>query len=196
MPKREISLALSISQPPKATTLLMDKHSSQSRRRTQMTREWIAVHGRRCNQSDKGSLQWPKWKKTSILVICALYSFFSNTALLGPSVYITLFAAELNVSPVAASQLISYPTLVYGIGTLVTVPMYMKFGRRPVMLGTLVIYFAALIGCSQSHTFNSLMACRIIQALSSGICEALPVQLVNDIFFRKFIVCQTPAPQR
>lgn len=120
-----------------------------------------------------------------ILVICSLYSFFSNTALLGPAVYITIFAEELHVSPVAASELVSYPTLVYGLGTLITVPMYMKFGRRPVMLGTLVVYFAALIGCSQCHTFSALMACRIIQALASGICEALPVQLVNDIFFRK-----------
>jgi predicted MFS family arabinose efflux permease len=120
-----------------------------------------------------------------ILVICSLYSFLSNTALLGPAVYITIFAETLQVSPVAASQLISYPTLVYGIGTLVTVPMYLKFGRRPILLGSIVIYLSSLIGCSQCTSFGALMACRIIQALSSGICEAIPVQLVNDIFFRK-----------
>lgn len=27
------------------------------------------------------------------------------------------------------------------------------------------------------------MAARIIHAFGSGVCEALPVQLVNDIFF-------------
>ena len=27
------------------------------------------------------------------------------------------------------------------------------------------------------------MACRIIQSFGAGVCEALPVQLVNDIFF-------------
>ena len=32
---------------------------------------------------------------------------------------------------------------------------------------------------------EALMICRIIQALSSGICEAIPVQLVNDVFFRE-----------
>jgi hypothetical protein len=61
--------------------------------------------------------------------------------------------------------------------------MYLKFGRRPVMLGSLVAFAAGLIGCSQCNTFGSLMACRIIQNLGSGVCEALPVQLVNDIFF-------------
>ena len=121
-----------------------------------------------------------------ILVICSLYSFLSNTALLGPAVYITIWSADLQVSPVKASQLISYPTLVYGIGTLVTVPMYLKFGRRPILLGSIVIYLASLIGCSQCSSFEALMACRIIQALSSGICEAIPVQLVNDIFFCEY----------
>jgi MFS family permease len=91
-------------------------------------------------------------------------------------VYITIFAKDLHVSPVIASQL---------IGTLVTVPMYLKFGRRPILLGSIVIYLASLVGCSQCTSFTALMACRIIQALSSGICEAIPVQLVNDIFFCK-----------
>jgi MFS family permease len=27
------------------------------------------------------------------------------------------------------------------------------------------------------------MACRVLHGFGSGVCEALPVQLVNDIFF-------------
>lgn len=27
------------------------------------------------------------------------------------------------------------------------------------------------------------MVCRVIQSFGAGVCEALPVQLVNDIFF-------------
>jgi predicted MFS family arabinose efflux permease len=166
----------------------MGKPFSRCLRKIPMTREWRDINHVPANpQSDSTSLQWPKWKKTMILVICSLYSFLSNTALLGPAVYITIFAEDLHVSPVKASQLISYPTLVYGMGTLVTVPMYLKFGRRPILLGSIVIYLASLIGCSQCTTFEALMTCRIIQALSSGICEAIPVQLVNDVFFRKSI---------
>lgn len=139
----------------------------------------------RTSISDTGatSLQWPKWKKLTILAICSLYSFLSNTALLGPSVYILIFAQELQISPTTASQLITYPNLVYGCGTLITVPMYLKFGRRPVMLGSMLIYLIGLIGCSQCTTYGALMACRLIHTCSSGVCEALPVQLVNDIFF-------------
>ncbi|KAI6829570.1 putative MFS transporter [Hortaea werneckii] len=128
-------------------------------------------------------LQWPKWKKNAILVVCSLYSFLSNTSLLGPSVYISLFAEQFGISHTKASGLISYPNICYGIGTLIMVPAYLKFGRRPVMLVSLVIYLVGLVGCSVSDSYGALMACRIIHTISSSVCEALPVQLVNDIFF-------------
>lgn len=51
------------------------------------------------------------------------------------------------------------------------------------MLFSLLCYCAGLIGCSQADSYGGLMAARIIHAFGSGVCEALPVQLVNDIFF-------------
>ena len=111
-----------------------------------------------------------------ILVICSLYSFLSNSALLGPAVYIEIFAQEFHISPTTASGLISYPNILYGVGTLVTVPMYLKFGRRPVILLSIAVYLAGLIGCSRSTSYGGLMAARIIHTFASGVCEALPVQ--------------------
>ena len=52
------------------------------------------------------------------------------------------------------------------------------------MLLSVLIYLLALIGASRSNSYGGLMAARIIHAFASGVCEALPVQLVNDIFFR------------
>ncbi|TKX18395.1 MFS transporter-like protein 172 [Elsinoe australis] len=128
-------------------------------------------------------LQWPAGKKLGILIVCSLYSFLGCSALLGPSVYIGLFAQEFNISPTVASGLVSYPNLVYGFGSLLLVPCYLKFGRRPVMIGSLLLYIAGLIGCSRSTSYGMLMAFRIISSFGSGVCEAIPVQLVNDIYF-------------
>lgn len=139
-----------------------------------------------------------------ILTACAVYSFLGNSALLGPSVYIAIFSEEFGVSPNTASRLISYANLSFGFGmypkvksvsrtsrsltvrlpgSLLLVPMYHKFGRRPIMLFSLICYCAGLIGASQATSYNGLMAARIIHGFGSGVCEALPVQLVNDIFF-------------
>ena len=83
-------------------------------------------------------LQWANYKKTMILVICALYSFLGNAALLGPSPYIAIYAKEFNVSLTKASNLISYSNLAYGFGSLILVPLYLKIGRRPVMLLSMI----------------------------------------------------------
>lgn len=56
-------------------------------------------------------LQWEAWKKTTILVVVSLYSFVSNTALLGPSTYIGIYAQEFGITPTKASGLISYPNV-------------------------------------------------------------------------------------
>ncbi|KAI0134011.1 major facilitator superfamily domain-containing protein [Xylariales sp. AK1849] len=128
-------------------------------------------------------LQWPSSKKTMILIISCTYSFLGNATLLGPSPYITLFSNEFGVSPATASGLMAYPNLAYGFGSMILVPLYLKIGRRPVMLGSMLCFIAGLVGSSQANSFNGLMVARVFAAFGSGICEAIPVQLVNDIFF-------------
>ncbi|KAH6675778.1 putative MFS transporter [Halenospora varia] len=128
-------------------------------------------------------LQWSNFKKTMILLICAAYSFLGNSALLGPSVYIGIYSKEFNISPTVASGLVSYPNLAFGFGSLILVPLYLKIGRRPVMLISMLLFLGGLIGASRATTFSGLMVARVFHGLGSGVCEALPVQLVNDIFF-------------
>ncbi|KAK4235084.1 major facilitator superfamily domain-containing protein [Achaetomium macrosporum] len=128
-------------------------------------------------------LQWSNTRKSLILLVCSLYSFLSNSALLGPAVYIGIYAQEFGITPNQASNLVSYANLAFGFGSLLLVPSYHKFGRRPVMLLSLVAYCAGLLACSQVTTYDGLMAARVIHAFGSSVCEALPVQLVNDIFF-------------
>ena len=65
-------------------------------------------------------LQWPNYKKTMILIICAVYSFLGNSSLLGPSVYIGIYSELFSITPATASGLISYPNLAYGFGLLPT----------------------------------------------------------------------------
>ncbi|CAI4212408.1 unnamed protein product [Parascedosporium putredinis] len=123
------------------------------------------------------------YPKLAILITCSLFSFLSNSSLLGPSVYIGIFSEEFGITPNTAAGLINYPNLAFGFGSLLLVPLYHKIGRRPVMLMSLICYCVGLIAASQAKSFNGLMAARVIHAFGSGVCEALPVQLVNDIYF-------------
>ncbi|KAL2835021.1 major facilitator superfamily domain-containing protein [Aspergillus cavernicola] len=128
-------------------------------------------------------LQWPAWKKNAILVIVSLYSFLGNCALVGPSVYISIYSEEFDISHADASGLISYPNFAFGFGSLILVPMYLKFGRRLVMLLSMAMFLAGLIGAPRATSFSGLMVARVFHGFGSGVCESLPVQLVNDIFY-------------
>ncbi|KXX79836.1 Protein HOL1 [Madurella mycetomatis] len=128
-------------------------------------------------------LQWSKFKKHMIMFCCCLYSFLAISSLLGPSTYIGLWSVEFGVDPNTAAGLVNYPNLVFGFGNIILIPLYRKYGRRPVMVLSILIYAAGIIGASQARTYSALMGARIVHSFASGACEALPVQLVNDIFF-------------
>lgn len=128
-------------------------------------------------------LQWSNWKKGTILALASLYSFLANSSLLGPSVYIGIYIEEFHISPTVASGLVNFPNLSFGFGALILVPLFYKLGRRPVMLFSMLLFCAGLLGCALSQGYNSLMACRVLHTLGSGICEVIPIALVNDIFF-------------
>ena len=71
--------------------------------------------------------------------------------------YIALYSEEFGITPTKASDLVSYPNLAFGFGTshthlfrpmkhkltfqgsLILVPLYLKIGRRPVMLLSMVL---------------------------------------------------------
>ncbi|KAK4041203.1 hypothetical protein C8A01DRAFT_14998 [Parachaetomium inaequale] len=128
-------------------------------------------------------LQWPAWKKHMIMFCCCAFSFLGISALLGPATYIGVWSAEFGVDPNTAAGLVNYPNLIFGFGNFILIPLYRKIGRRPVMLLSLIAYAAGVIGAAEATTYSGLMGARIVHGFGSGVCEALPVQLVNDIFF-------------
>ena len=125
----------------RATTPAMARRCTQYQQTTPMTR-CRSVFTRKLpppNYQLTGLTQWSDGRKTLILIVCSLYSFLSNSALLGPSVYIGIYSEEFGITPTAASNLVSYANLAFGFGSLLLVPAYHKFGRRPVMLGSLFV---------------------------------------------------------
>ncbi|KAF5586110.1 hypothetical protein FPANT_7316 [Fusarium pseudoanthophilum] len=128
-------------------------------------------------------LNWTPRKKYTILFLVSAYSFLANGALIGPSVYVNLLAQQFGKTPSQTSQLVNNPNLLFGLGSLIFVPMYQKIGRRPTMLLSIIIFCAGLLGCALSKSYNVLMGFRMVHGFGSSVCEALPAQAVADVFF-------------
>ncbi|TRX88510.1 hypothetical protein FHL15_010625 [Xylaria flabelliformis] len=105
-------------------------------------------------------LQWSKSKKSIILIIVCVYSFLGNSALLGVGPYITL-CLRAHIMVIGAD-----------------VP---KVWEKAGHVG--IHFIAGTVASARATSFGGLMAARVISCLGAGVCEALPVQLVNDIFF-------------
>jgi hypothetical protein len=96
-----------------------------------------------------------------ILVVVSAYSFLGNAALVGPSVYITIWAKEFNISPTKASGLISYSNLAFG------------FGRSsPIRL-------TRSMADADFHRFSS--SCSIVSEDRQKTCNAIVTHMCKDI---------------
>lgn len=57
-----------------------------------------------------------------------------------------------------------------------------RFGRRPVMLGGLVLYFIASVGCAFATSIEMLIAARFLQALGACAGPVLGRAIVRDVW--------------
>jgi predicted MFS family arabinose efflux permease len=52
-------------------------------------------------------------------------------------------------------------------------PLCIVFGRRPVLLGCCLLLLGSTIGAANSHSYQTHMACRILQGIATGATESV-----------------------
>ena len=69
----------------------------------------------------------------------------------------------------------------YGLAPLAGGPLADSFGRRPVLLISLILFGASALACSISPSYTTLLACRLLQGCASGVATTLPLAIVRDL---------------
>lgn len=89
--------------------------------------------------------------------------------------------AELHAATANSRQWIVTAYLFgFGIGQLVYGPLADRYGRRPILLATLIGFVGASIFAASSATFTALICARILQGLMSASTRVLAVAIVRD----------------
>ncbi|MBK6803239.1 MAG: multidrug effflux MFS transporter [Novosphingobium sp.] len=92
-------------------------------------------------------------------------------------------AADLKVSDPNDRQLVVGLFLLgSGIGSLLPGALADRYGRRPVLLVSLACYIAMAVASALVQDFTALLACRVIQAISSAGLAVLPGAIIRDRF--------------
>lgn len=68
----------------------------------------------------------------------------------------------------------------FGAGQLLYGPLADRFGRRPILIGTLIGFVCASVFAASSATFPALLGARLLQGLMSASTRVLAVAIVRD----------------
>ncbi|HEY1149771.1 MAG TPA: MFS transporter, partial [Pseudoduganella sp.] len=91
-------------------------------------------------------------------------------------------AQTFNASPMAIQQTLSLFLFTFASMMLFYGTLSDTFGRRPVILWSLVLYVLASLGGALAANFGFLLACRVLQGLSSGAGSVISRAIVQDRF--------------
>ena len=73
--------------------------------------------------------------------------------------------------------------LLQGMGNLVWMPLIVKYGRRPVYLGSFTLYTICAIWAGVSRSYGSELGARIVMGFAAGSGECIAPLTIADIFF-------------
>ncbi len=87
-----------------------------------------------------------------------------------------------DVSTEVAQLTLSLSMLAIALGTLTYGPLSDKYGRKPIMLGGLVIMLLGSIFCYFANTIELLISARFVQAFGASVGLVLARAIVRDVY--------------
>jgi DHA1 family bicyclomycin/chloramphenicol resistance-like MFS transporter len=112
----------------------------------------------------------------------------AGLAMFGPFAMDTIFPAfvqmsrTLAVDQVAIQQTISIYLLAFALTSLAHGPLSDALGRKRVILGGLVVFIAASVGCALSGDLGTLLLFRALQGLSAGVGMIVGRAVIRDLY--------------
>jgi DHA1 family bicyclomycin/chloramphenicol resistance-like MFS transporter len=91
-------------------------------------------------------------------------------------------AADFAVDPALVQQTLSAYLLAFSVMSLFYGTLSDAFGRRPVILVSLVVFTLASVGAAFAPSFGWLLVCRVLQGLSAGGGRVIGQAVVRDRF--------------
>lgn len=91
-------------------------------------------------------------------------------------------ARALSASDEEVQLTLSLYMYAWGAAQIVVGPLTDRFGRRPALIGGLVLFVAASVVCAAAHNVQMLITARIAQAASMATVAVVPRAVVRDLY--------------
>jgi len=135
------------------------------------------------DDSPDDPLNWASWRRNAALLTLGWHCLVGGgqTPILAagfPEVAETFGVTSADVALTTGLFMLGM-----GIGCVIASPTAIIFGKRPVYLAGVVIFFFSSIWCAASPNYVSLVLARIFMGIGVSPCEALPSATIAEIFF-------------
>ncbi len=90
-------------------------------------------------------------------------------------------AQSLEASPEQMQQTLSAFFLAFGVANLFAGPLADRWGRRPVVLGGILLNLLAFIACALVQTPGQLIAARLIQGIACSAAVSITLAMIRDV---------------
>jgi MFS transporter, DHA1 family, multidrug resistance protein len=88
----------------------------------------------------------------------------------------------LAASPAAVQLTISAYLVGFGVGQILYGPLADRYGRKPIMLGALLLFCVATLVCAAAPSVEALIAARAVQAFGAAGAIVLARAVVRDLY--------------
>ncbi|KAL3490376.1 major facilitator superfamily domain-containing protein [Aspergillus germanicus] len=137
------------------------------------------------SMNDADPYNWAPWKKTINLAFVAFHAMMATFTAAAIQCAFVEIAEDLNVSIHRASYLTSLVIAIIGGGPLFWRPFADRYGRRPVLLLSLLASLVGNIGCAKSPSYATMGLCRAITGFFICPAAAIGSGVVREMFFKR-----------
>ncbi|KAH8897807.1 major facilitator superfamily transporter [Thozetella sp. PMI_491] len=131
-------------------------------------------------------LNWPTWRKFTLLLIASIYAFVANwnSAVIASGLPLWPLAFPTDQRTLTElSYLIAVNILFIGVANAAWVPLSNIFGKRPVLIAATLVNTLCTLWCALAKNYNSLLAARIFQGIGGAAADTVAPALIGDVFF-------------
>ncbi|KAF4984285.1 hypothetical protein FZEAL_497 [Fusarium zealandicum] len=128
-------------------------------------------------------LNWPSWRRDLALLSLGFYCMLGGGTTPLIAAGFTDVAEDYDVHVEKVSLTTGLYMMGMGLGSVVFSPTAILYGKRPVYLGSAILFIATSLWAAWSPSFNSLLIARIFQGFAVSPVECLPSATIAEIFF-------------
>lgn len=156
---------------------------SSAREEKKRTKDGKIILEPQPEETPNDPLNWPTLRRDAALLSLGFYCMVGGGVTPILAAGFTNVAQEFDISTSRVALTTGLYMMGLGVGSVIASPTAILFGKRPVYLAAILLFFGSAIWCAQSPSFVSLMIARIVQGIAVSPVECLPSASIAEIFF-------------